>query len=935
MTLLERDLKKIIKGDVLFDEITRHIYSLGASIYKIKPKGVVLPKDKEDVIVLVKYAAKNNIPLTPRGACTSLAGQAVGSGIIVDFTKYMNRIVAYDGGGYVRVEPGLVYGELNKYLNKFGKFFPPDPSSGDYCTIGGMIADNSGGPHSVKYGNTANWCEELEVVLSAGELVRLKTGSNGVNAISEPLLRLFNDNKENIEKYAPKVKRNASGYNIYDVMKDDSLDLVKLIVGSEGTLAIVTEAKLKLADLPKFRAVMLLFLKDINALTNVISELQKLNPAALEFMDETFIKLTRDVEPKLKDILPVGSKGVFLVEFEKEDAASLDKEIAFIKQKLMEEEALIHSMNIAKNAEEQNRLWGVRRAAVPIMNRTKGKKRPMPFIEDAIVPPDRLDEFLAGASVVFDKYSVDTCVYGHAGDGNMHIRPLIDMKDKADLMKMNEMADDFYGMVLSLGGSISAEHGDGILRIPYLRKQFGPLYAMFTQIKDIFDSKGIFNPGKKIGKGSSITHDLIYDSQTAYFKTDTIFDSAQVRTEVEKCHACGFCRTVCPVNISLPEELASPRAKATILKAFVNGQLDKKLFLDPSIKESLDLCVNCKSCRLECPTGADISLLCSLAKENYVKRAGIPLSQTLAENMRLLCSVLSKLPISYRTFLNSPAGKSLIELFVGIDKRRTLPKPSVPLSSPQRGEDRVRGAGREKTGRKVAYFYGCYVNFFSAESEGSAVMKVLQKSGIGVIPHRQKCCGIPSISSGNIKAAKKDMAYNLKQLYDAVRAGCDIITSCPSCGLALKEDYPRIINTAEATVVAQKTFDIHEYLWLLFNEGTLNTNFKPSDKKVVFHTPCHLKAQEIGDLQERLAELIPGISISKMADSCCGMAGSFGLKKKNFDLSMAIGERLFRNIKAVSADFVVTSCGACKTQIKQGSGCKVTHLVELLAEHYS
>ncbi|MDP2942619.1 MAG: FAD-binding oxidoreductase, partial [Candidatus Omnitrophota bacterium] len=290
---MEKDLKKIIKGDLLFDEITRHIYSFGASIYKIKPKGVVIPKDKEDVIALVKYAAENNIPLTPRGACTSLAGQAVGSGIIIDFTKYMNRVVDYGGDDHIRVGPGLVYGDLNRLLSKFGKFFPPDPSSGDYCTIGGMIADNSGGPHSVKYGNTANWCEELEVVLSTGELVRLKPGSK-VKSISEPLLRLFKDNKENIEKYAPKVKRNASGYNIYDAMKDDSLDIVKLIVGSEGTLAIVTEAKLKLADLPKSRAVLLLFLKDINALTDVISELQKLKPAAVEFMDETFIKLARD-----------------------------------------------------------------------------------------------------------------------------------------------------------------------------------------------------------------------------------------------------------------------------------------------------------------------------------------------------------------------------------------------------------------------------------------------------------------------------------------------------------------------------------------------------------------------------------------------------------------------------------------------------------------
>ncbi len=927
MTLLEKDLKKIIKGGVLFDDITRHIYSFGASIYKIKPKGVVLPKDKNDVIALVKYAGENNIPLTPRGACTSFAGQAVGGGIIIDFTKYMNRVIDYDGGGRVTVAPGLVYGELNRYLSKSGNFFPPDPSSGGYCTIGGMIADNSGGPHSVKYGNTANWCEELEVVLSTGEPVRIKAGSK-VKLLSEPLLRLFNDNKENIAKYAPKVKRNASGYNIYDAMKDGYPDLVKLIVGSEGTLAIVTEATLKLADLPKFRAVILLFLKDMNGLTGVISELQKLKPAAIEFMDETFIKLARDAQPKLKEMLPAGSKGVFLVEFEEEGRAYCDEKIASLKQRLMEEAALISGLNIAQTPEEQERLWDVRRAAVPIMNRIKGKKRPIPFIEDAIVPPDRLDEFAAGAYAIFDKYSVDACVYGHAGDGNMHIRPLIDMKDKADLIKMNNMADDFYGMVLSLGGSASAEHGDGILRIPYLKKQFGPLYAMFIRIKDIFDPKGIFNPGKKIGKDDSITHDLICDSRTGYFKTDTVFDSPQVREEIEKCHACGLCRTACPVNINLPEELASPRAKASILKAFINGQLDKGILSGSLVKEALDLCVNCKSCRVECPTGADVSLLCSLAKENHVKQTGISLPQALLENMRLLGSVSSKSPNLANIFLKSSAGKSLIELAVGIDKRRALPKPSVLSFEKKR-------LSQEKGKRKAAYFYGCYVNFFSAESEGSSVMKVLRKNNIEVILPKQKCCGIPSVSSGNVKAAKKDMAYNIKQLYDAVAAGCDIITSCPSCGLALKEDYARIINTAEAAAVARKTFDIHEYLWLLFNEGTLNVNFSPSGKKVVFHTPCHLKAQGISGLQECLAELIPGISISKMADSCCGMAGSFGLKKKNFDLSMAIGERLFGNIKAASADFVVTSCGACKTQIQQGSGCKVVHVMELFAEHYS
>ena len=302
MTLLEKELKKIIKGDVLFDDVTRHIYSFGASIYKIKPKGVVIPRDKEDVAELVKYAFRNKIPLTARGACTSLAGQAVGNGIIIDFTKYMNKALAYKGGDTVTVQPGVVYGELNKLLAKYGKFFPPDPSSGNYCTIGGMIADNSGGPRSVKYGTAADWTLELEAVLANGSRVILSPRAK-IKDISAPLIELLKNNEELVKKSAPKVMRSASGYSIYDILNGDSVDLVRLMVGSEGTLAVITEAKLKLASLPELRASLLLSLKDISSIADIVTELRGFSPSAIEFMDETFIKLAVETEPKLKELL--------------------------------------------------------------------------------------------------------------------------------------------------------------------------------------------------------------------------------------------------------------------------------------------------------------------------------------------------------------------------------------------------------------------------------------------------------------------------------------------------------------------------------------------------------------------------------------------------------------------------------------------------------
>ncbi|MDD5311128.1 MAG: anaerobic glycerol-3-phosphate dehydrogenase subunit C [Candidatus Omnitrophica bacterium] len=926
MTLLEKELRKIIKGDVLFDDLTRHIYSFGASIYKIRPKGIVIPKDKDDVAALVKYAFRNNIPLTARGACTSLAGQAVGNGIIIDFTKYMNKAIDYKGGDTATVQPGIVYGELNKLLARYGKFFPPDPSSGDYCTIGGMIADNSGGPHSVKYGTTADWVLELEAVLANGDRVILSPRVK-IKDISIPLAELLKNSEEVIKRSVPRVMRSSSGYNVYDILKGDWVDLVKLMAGSEGTLAIITEAKLRLAPLVGMRASLLLFLKDLQSIADIVAELRGLSASAIEFMDETFIKLAVEAEPKLRDLLQNGAKGVLLVELEENSTPSLDGKIDAVKGRLLKERKLISGMSVARDADEQDRLWGVRRAAVPITNRIKGKKRPVPFIEDAIVPPENLDDFIIGAYAIFEKYGVEACVYGHAGDGNMHIRPLLDMRDKEDLAKIDGIADDFYRMVISLGGSTTAEHGDGILRVPYLKKQFGPLYDIFVRIKDIFDPKGILNPGKKIGKDGTITHDLIYDAGIKYVDTKTVFDSEKIREEIGKCHACGLCRNVCPVNISLPQELASPRAKAAILKAVITGELDKRLLRDKTIKGVLDLCINCKSCRVECPTGADVSELCALAKEIYVREWGVPFSQSVLENMRFLGSASAELTVLADIFMCSTFGRRLMQSSLGLDERRLLPKPCVPPFEKRRLSGK---SGR----RRVAYFYGCYVNFFNADGEGAAALKVFEKNNIEVVIPRQRCCGIPSISSGNTDAVRKDISYNLKYLNEAVKSGCDIVTGCPSCGLALKEDYPRILSTPTALLVSQKTFDIHEYLWILFNEGEMNTDFKPSGKSVVFHAPCHLKAQEIGDLQQCLVELVPGVSIKKITDSCCGMGGTFGLKKENYDLSLAIGERLFRELKEANADYILTGCGACKSQISQTTLTKVIHPIEFLADHY-
>ncbi len=359
-----------------------------------------------------------------------------------------------------------------------------------------------------------------------------------------------------------------------------------------------------------------------------------------------------------------------------------------------------------------------------------------------------------------------------------------------------------------------------------------------------------------------------------------------------------------------------------MIKGVITGELDAKLLRDPAIKSLLDTCINCKSCRVECPTGADISQICSMAKEVFAKEWGVGFSEALLEKVR----IAAVFPEAYG-LLRSSAGKALAGLIAGIDVRRTLPRLSRRSLS-------VKKSSLAHPKKKVVYFSGCYIDLFSPEGEGAATINVLGKNRIETILSSLKCCGMPGISSGNVEGVHKEITFNVKRLYGLVKSGYDIVTSCPSCGLALKEEYPGILNTPEAMLVSQNTFDIHEYLWMLLNDGEMNTNFKPSNRCVVFHVPCHLKTQAIGGLQESLVQLIPGMTIRKMEDSCCGMAGTFGLKKKNFDLSASIGSALFSRIEASGADYVVTGCGSCKMQISQFTSAKVIHTVELLSEYY-
>jgi len=916
---VEKELKRIIKGEVLFDEITRNIYSTGASIYKIKPEGVVIPKDKEDVISLVEYIKKEGIPIIPRGACSSLAGQAIGAGIVVDFTKYMNEIIEVNEE-FVRVQPGLIYGKLNKRLKSFDRIFLPDPSSGDFCTIGGMIGCNAGGAHSIKYKSTNEQVESLEVVLASGELINIEKYSiNNLKNIplANKIFDIISRNELLIGEHTPKVKRNACGYNL-DIIKGEILNLPKLLVGSEGTLGIITEATLRITKPLKHKIVALLDIGSLGKLASSIEQVLEFSPSAIELMDEFFLNLVKEFDPSLRPILPELSQALLLIELEGEDKDEVRQRAENMKQKYPGK-----NIQIAYNLVEQERLWKIRQAAVPIINRVKGIKRPVPFIEDVIVPINKLGECINQLHQIFAENEVEACIYGHAGDGNLHIRPRLNLKDNKDIHKMKVIADAVYSLVISFKGSMSAEHGAGLLRTPYLSKQYGQLTSLFREVKKVFDTQNILNPGKIVDLDESFVHDLIYGWNFNYTQTSSNFDKPHLKEEIEKCHGCAQCRNICPVVMTTLEEITSPRAKATLLRAILSGDLEVRFLLKKQFKEIFDLCLNCRACLWQCPTQVNIPQLVIEAKNYYISKMGQMWYEQIIQEPKLLGKISSILPRLTNLLTQSKIGKIILEATLGLSAKRILPKISPQPLTKQRQRKNQKEI-------KIAYFYGCFANFYSVEDEGLPVITILEHNGIEVILPEQRCCGGPKITEGNLEAVYEDIRYNIKHLSQAILSGYQVVTTCPTCCLILKVDYPYLMKTHESNLVAQNTSDIHEFLWRLFTTKRLNTDFKPLSKKLIYHHPCHLSAIGIKDLPVKLLQLIPEINLVEIEDSCCGMGGILGLKKERFEWSMKIGEGLFQQIKNTNPNAVITPCAACKMQIEQATNIKVYHPIKIL-----
>ena len=943
------ELSQLISGECMADIFTRVVYSTDASIYQIIPQCVVAPKNTDDIVAVIKYVGENNIPLVARGAGSGLGGESLTSGIMLDTTRFMTKIISTSAdASTITCEVGVVLDDVNKHLAGYGRKIGPDPSSGNRAVIGGVVANNSTGAHSLKYGYIANYVEKIKAVLADGRVVEFVNDvGSGEKKISRDCFQLLNANAELIAKAQPSTSRNHSGYNIANVVHSGRIDMAKLLSGSEGTLAVFTEVTLRTVAIPKITAVVQLEFDSLDKMARAVPSIVDCGAAACELMGKDLIKIARDAFEQYHDILNPNSVASLLVEH----SGDTDAEIKIkIEKTIAAVGGLCFDKKIVFDPAVQKRLFKCRKDAVPLLTRIKGLKQPIPFIEDVSVDSRKLAEYLAGLQKIGEKYKVDMVYYGHAGDGEIHVRPYLDLSDPADVKKMTDIAEEVFSLALSYGGSLSGEHADCLIHAAFMEKHFGQEYCdILKKLKQIFDPKNILNPGKIVSDNADImTQNLRGGNKIINdrLKTELNFKPDEFKFELIQCSGCGVCRStdsalrMCPVFRAKGDEMYSSRARANLLAAWAKGLLTEQDFESEAFRELLATCLNCKACVIDCPSGVDVSRMIMEVRARLAKKRGMSRSaKVLALNryMSILASTFA--PIS-NIFMSIAPVKRIMQTLTGIDERRAMPKFGFSSFIRKANKYLASQPKLENPIDKVAYFTDTFVNYNDHEL-GFAVIKFLRHNNIDVIVPKQRPAPLPAVVYGDVSTSRKDLEYNVKHLSQAVKKGYAIICSEPSAALCLKEDLRFFVDSPDAIIVSNNTFELFDYLKNLMRTGkiaaaatgglAMTSNIKGN---FVHHTPCHLIALGKKPASIDVLKQLAGIDVKELDGGCCGIAGTFGMQKKNYELSTQIGKNLAEKIEKSGADTVLTECSTCQMQIEHLTGKKAIHPIKVLAQAF-
>lgn len=960
---LQEDLTGVLHGELRCDPLSLSMYATDASLYQIMPLAVVYPRDRDDVIAVAKYAVEQGLPLIPRGAGSGIAGQVLGSGVVVDFSRFLRKI-EWLGSETVRVQAGVVRDTLNHELRPRGRYFPPDPSNSNVTTVGGMLGVDAAGSHSVRIGSVRDHVESIEVVLAGGESFEATTesissfasadarpGSNGQSSPASVdhrarlsrLAALLSSNAGLIRERQPPLPRNTAGYFLRGVLTDTHVNLPRLLVGSEGTLGMFTAATLHTSPLPECRGAVLILFGQLEAATRTVQVIAGQQPSACDLLDRRLLTLAREADPRFERLISPNAEAALLIEQTGFSDSQVRDRIRGLLQAVHDVNLRVVVAREAYTFDEVEFLWSLPAKVVPLLARLRGHSRPLPFVEDIAVPPEALHDFLVQAQRIFQKHEVTASLYSHAAAGQVHLRPFLPPPGPRDGERMEALARDLYQAAFAAGGTISGEHGDGLSRSAFLREQYGPLYNVFQQVKQIFDPQNLMNPGKILTANEHLTVGNFRPvpapaPQLTELKLN--WNPDEFVQSAARCNGCGSCRTqdpdlrMCPFFRLDTIEEATPRAKANVVRHYATGLLDPRDLTSAPMKRLAGLCFNCKQCQIECPSNVDIPHQMIEARAAYVAAHGLSRADWILSRAHSFGTLGGATSLATNWAIANPATRWLIEKFIGIARQRKIARvarrPFLKLISK---EMRTRPAATAKN-RTIVYYVGDYANYYDPEL-AQAFVAILRHNGWKVhVPPGQWGSGMAMISAGDLEAARDVAEHNVRELVELAREGFPIVCTEPSAVLALRDEYPMLLNHPDVKTVAAQVVEAGAFLEDLHADGKLRTEFHPVDVDVGYHMPCHLRALGRESPLIRLLGHVPQLAIHRIDEGCSGMAGSWGLTKENFRTSIRLGWGLITRMRTGEFTAGLTECSSCRIQMEQGTSKPTIHPLKVLALSY-
>jgi len=936
--MLHQELDGDLEGSLRTDDASRALWSTDASIYLRKPEAVVAARTEDDVRKTLSAARKAGLSITPRGTGTSLAGQATAPGLALDVSEMRDALEVDLEGRRCVVEPGLVQGVLNEMVEPHGLVFGADTSTSDVATLGGMIGNNSAGMRSLVFGTTADQILSLRCILASGETVNLQPlprkeaerralGDDAEARLLRGALEIGKKYHEEIKIRFPDMVRRVSGYGIDTLIDPETVDLTRLICGSEGTLAVVTSAEFRLQYLPEARALASFQFESLAAAARATVELLKEDASALELLDDVAIGRARS-NPAYRDsarFVQGEPRAVLLVEWSGTREA-LDDRFEVLEDLAREVGAEV--VVPLRGNDEMAQTVKLRKSTLPLLLGTSEKEKPVAFVEDAAVPPERLEEFVRRFEEIVAENGTWACFYGHASVGTLHVRPALDTSDPEGVARMRRIGEEVADLVVECGGSISGEHGDGLSRSEFLEKMYGPrIMEAFREVKDLFDPEGMMNPGVildpkpmdtqlRIGPGRKrlpIVTGLSFENQGGFAKA------------IELCNGSGFCRkttggTMCPSYMVTLDEQDTTRARANMLRSVVEGTLPPEELTGERMKEVMDLCVGCKACKTECPSQVDVASMKTEVLYQTGKKHGFSSRQKAAGHMRNGLALAARLPKLYNAAAGTKLARQVASLF-GIDSRRELPKVTHKTFS-RRFRDLPQGTGP----KEIALFNDTW-NEYQRPEIGEGAVRLFAAAGARVHLPKVVCCGRPMLSEGLIDEARENARRNLDLLAPLLEWGIPLVGLEPSCILTMRDDYKKLLpddERVEKLAAATRLFE--EALLELDTELPLRDG-----EPILLHGHCHQKALVGTGPTEKILGYAADVEV--VDSGCCGMAGLFGYEKDHYEVSIKMAERrLFPAIREAKGRVVVAPGTSCREQISGGADTHALHPAEYLAD---